>query len=133
MQNARIDDGCFVSDELFASFVVFWEFGLHEGLEGVVVTQVDRVPELGLTMVQIVDAIKVEVLLVPAKHRLPLANIHVWVSDALDFHITHSFPQNRIKLGEVPWNTFVEKRAGHVSSVQRRIIDETAPELNVNK
>ena len=56
-QRSRVDYRIFVADELLASLVVLWVLAVHEALEFLVVGQVDRVPELGLAMVQIIDRI----------------------------------------------------------------------------
>ena len=47
-------------------------------------------------MVQVVNAVEVQVLLVPAEHRLPLADIHVRVGHALNSLVHHAFPEDRI-------------------------------------
>ena len=131
MQGARIDKRCLVADELFAPLEVLRELALHVGLEGLVVAEVNRVPELGLAVVQVVDAVEVEVLLVPAEHRLPRAYVHVGVCDALDSLVHHAFAQDGIQLCQVPGDALVKKGARDVCAIQRCVVYETSPELKL--
>lgn len=62
------------------------------------------VPGLGLSKVQVVDAVKIHVLCVPCEGTLPHAKIKVWGVDSLDLDptlILHCV-QNGVKVANVP-------------------------------
>ena len=84
-EHRRVDDGCLVADELAASAVVLRVVLLHEFFENFVVTEVDGVPELGVAVVQVVYAVKVEVLFMPPEHCLPAPHVDVGIRDSWDF------------------------------------------------
>ena len=87
-----------MSNELVASFIVFWKLLSHEFLKFVVVLKVHAVPIFGSAFMQIVDTIKIEVLFMPSEHRLPRSNVYVWISNTLDLNVAKSFIQNSLNL-----------------------------------
>lgn len=83
-QIVRIDQRGLVPYVLGTGAELFAKVTLHVLLERLVVVEVDRVPELGLATVQVVDTVEVAVLLVPAEHGLPRAQIQVGRRDSRD-------------------------------------------------
>ena len=57
---------------------------VREVFKILVAVKVDRVPELRLTMVQVIDGVQVHVFLVPAEKRSPDTYIQVGLRDARD-------------------------------------------------
>ena len=64
---------------------ILWIFLVHELFELLIAIEVDRVPELRPTLMQVVNAIQVHIFFVPAEHGLPGANINVGIGDARYF------------------------------------------------
>lgn len=123
-----VHQGSLVPYELFAPFVVLRKLALHERLEALVVSQVDRVPELGLAVMQVVDAVEVHIFFVPAEHGLPGANVDVRLSYAENVLATHALREQGVELTQVPRDILVEEAAGHVGAIQRSVVDERLPE-----
>lgn len=81
-------------NELRAPVVTLRQSIVEELFETARVTQIDRVPELRRSLVQIVYAVQVVVLGVPPEHRLPLADVDVRVRDARDVLICQALIQD---------------------------------------
>ena len=146
-QDIWIDQGCFVTDELTTPIWVLWEFLVHELFKLFVAIKIDRVPELGSTMMQKVDTVQVHVFFVPAKHGFPRADVDVGVGDPRYFLFTKSISvekgrnfswfkewhfdllQYGVYLVEIPRDSFVEQSSQNISTVHRRAILQWFPEL----
>lgn len=90
-QSPWVHQGCLVANELRADLELVLKDLLHEFFKELVVSQIDAVPELWLTVVEVVDAVKVVVFLVPAKHRLPSASVNVRIVDTQYFLVSKPF------------------------------------------
>ena len=123
LQNFRVDYSGLVADEFGTPLEVLGELRLHEVLEVFVVAQVDRVPKLGLAEVQVVDAVEILVLLVPAKHALPLASIDIRRVDSLDLLVAETLVKDGVQLCQIPRDVLVKQRPEDISSIQRSIVD----------
>ena len=91
-----------------------------------------RVPRLRRTEVQVVDAVEVHVLRVPAERRLPHAEVEVRRVDALDLHavVVVDAVEDRAEPVDVPVRlVFVGERAGRVGAVQRVVERDVLPVL----
>jgi hypothetical protein len=66
-----VDKGILVSQELRAHFLVLSKLEGSEVLEVFVAIQVNRVPDLGLSFVKVVNGVEVHVFFVPTKHGFP--------------------------------------------------------------
>ena len=91
-QHLRMDKASLVSDELRALLEALRKLSLHELFELLVVSEVNPVPELWLSMMQVVDAVQIHVLFVPAEHSLPRANINVRFVDPRYLLVLQAFP-----------------------------------------
>lgn len=83
-----MDQSVLVPYEFRAPLVIERKLALHEALELLIAAQVDAVPEFGLAMVQVVDAVKIHVLFVPPENGFPGTNIHVGIRNSRNFLIT---------------------------------------------
>ena len=68
-----------------APLEVFREVGLHKILKLLIITEINGIPEFGLAMVQVVDAVEVQVLFVPPEHCFPTTNIYVRIGHSRYF------------------------------------------------
>ena len=82
-----------MSNELWAPVVALWQPVIEKLFEARRIIQVDRVPELGRSLVQEVNAVEVVVLRVPPKHRFPLADVDIGVGDAWNMLISQTLIQ----------------------------------------
>jgi hypothetical protein len=79
-----------VPDELPTSLEVLREVGLHESLELFIVLQIYRVPKLRLAVMQIIDAVKIQIFFMPPKHGFPTANIYIRIRYSRYFLVSQS-------------------------------------------
>lgn len=105
-QDIGIDQGRFVTDKLFASIWILWEFLMHELFELFVAIEIDWVPELWSALMQIVDTVQVHVFFVPAEHGFPGANVDVGVGDPRYFLFTKSITVEKVEVLVTPKMTF---------------------------
>ena len=87
-----------MSDKFMAPLEVLREVGLHKILKLLIIIKMYRIPEFGLAMVQIVDAVEVKVLFVPSEHCFPTANIYVRIGDSRYFLLSQSLTKRKRKL-----------------------------------
>jgi len=89
-QHLRIDKSIFVPDELPTTLEVLREVLLHKGLELLIAIKIYRVPKLRFAMVQIIDAVKIQILLVPSKHSFPTADVYIGIRHSRYFLVSKS-------------------------------------------
>ena len=86
-------------------------------LEDVAVLFRDRIPDLGLPFVDVVDGREIEVFFVPTEKGLPGANIAVRFSNSL-YPVWHRVFQKRIEGVHIPTSSrLIHQRASEVRSV----------------
>jgi len=66
-----------MSDKLWTGFYLLSEVAVYVALEIIAGVQINSIPKFWLTRVHIVDRVKIHVLLVPAEHCLPRADVDV--------------------------------------------------------
>jgi hypothetical protein len=74
-----------VANKVLTVLMIVRKVAFHELLKLFVILKVDSVPELGLALVEKIDAVKVHILFVPPEHCSPGAHIHVRISYSWDF------------------------------------------------
>ena len=77
-------------DELAATLEVLREVFLHKALELLIAIKIYRVPKLRFAMVQIIDAVEIQILLVPSKHSFPTADIYIGIGHSRYFLVSKS-------------------------------------------
>jgi len=87
-QHLRIDESIFVPDELPTTLEMLREVFLHKALELFIAVKIHRVPKLRFAMVQIIDAVKVQILLVPSKHSFPTADVYIGIRHSRYFLVS---------------------------------------------
>lgn len=88
-----------------------------------------RIPDLGLSFMDVVDSRQIEVFFVPTEKGLPGANIAVRFSNSL-YPVWHRVFQKRIKGVHVPTSgCLVHQRTCEVCSVNGRGICDCLPKL----
>ena len=88
---SRFNESGLVAQKLATLLVQVVEVVVGEGFEVFVRVDVDRVPELRLPVMQIVDRVQVHVFFVPTEEGSPDANVEVWLSD----------PRNEVRLHSI--------------------------------
>lgn len=76
--------------------------------EGAAVT----VPGLGLSKVQVVDAVQIHVLSVPSKGTLPHPKVQVWCVDSFDLDpaVVLHYVQNGVEMPDVPFSHILQRK-----------------------
>jgi hypothetical protein len=92
-QQAGIEKGGLVTDELGADLGLVRKLGFGKSLEDWIVVEINSIPELGPPMVKIVDTIEVKVFFVPSEHGLPRTNIDIGRIYSRYFLITQPPPK----------------------------------------
>lgn len=99
---SRFNESGLVAQKLATLLVQVVEVVVGEGFEVFVRVDVDRVPELRLPVMQIVDRVQVHVFFVPTEEGSPDANIEVWLSD----------PRNEVRLHSIARQEKSKKQNG---------------------
>ena len=87
-QHLRVDKSIFVPDELPTTLEVLREVILHKSLELLIAIKVYRVPKLRFAVVQIIDAVEIQILLVPSKHSFPTADVYIGIRHSRYFLVS---------------------------------------------
>ena len=74
---------------------------LHEVFENFIVTEVNRVPELRLAVMEVINAVKIEILFVPSEHGLPASHVNIWVSNTWNFLVSKTIATTKNKVNFV--------------------------------
>ena len=92
-----------MSDKFIASLVVLRVVGLHKILKLLIISEINRIPEFGLAMVQVVDAVEVEVFFVPPEHCFPTANIYVRIGHSRYFLFSEALTIRNVELKNITY------------------------------
>lgn len=86
------------------------------------------VPGLGLSKVQVVNAVQIHVLCVPCKGTFPHAKIKVWSVDSLDLDPTLTLysVQNGVQMANVPLTHILQRTETAMTMINDE--DEIRPE-----
>jgi hypothetical protein len=91
-----------------------------------------RVPDLGSSLVDVVDGSEIKILFVPTKEGLPGTNITVRFCNSLHF-FRKGILQQRIQSVEVPcFSILVHQSTSQIGTIYRRRVCDGFPELGSN-
>jgi len=129
-QGLGVDQKGLVPQKLPALQILSGVVPAGRGFEDVSVLCGDGIPDLGLSLVDVVDGGEVEVLLVPAEKCLPCADVAVRLRDSLHA-VRHRVGEQRFQPVHIPLTSvLVHEGASEVGPVDGRRVHHRLPKLD---